>query len=165
MFKSKILLWSLFSVGIYAGDVRILFESSEQVMTGEDITLPSVTGKLHLANGLQMTFGGLVAMGDFYREKERARKWNCMTGGGCSSLAWWTLPGRFLAFACHFLTDYFSAGHIRVPRVELPEHVTPAIVGSLLSGLMHNKQGERWIAYGDGRSTPMNWLVLAPSDS
>lgn len=64
------------------------------------------------------------------------------------------------AFACHFLSDRFASGHIRVPRVELPEMVTPALSGSLLAGFMHieenayglhvhNKLGERWIVYGD----------------
>lgn len=65
------------------------------------------------------------------------------------------------AFACHFLTDRFSAGHIRVPRAELPQNVTPAVLGSLLVTFMHdeeskfglhvhNQRGDSWIAYGDG---------------
>lgn len=64
------------------------------------------------------------------------------------------------AFACHFLTDRFSAGHIRTPRVELPQHVTPAVVGALLAGIMHNEEnpsglhvynlrGDHWLAFGD----------------
>lgn len=64
------------------------------------------------------------------------------------------------AYACHFLTDRFSAGHIRTPRVELSEHTTPQTVGSLLSSYMHaeensqglhvhNGRGDRWVAYGD----------------
>lgn len=63
-------------------------------------------------------------------------------------------------FACHFLADRFSAGHLRTPRNELPEHVTPALVGALLSGYMHNEEsryglhvhnklGNQWVAYGD----------------
>lgn len=64
------------------------------------------------------------------------------------------------AFATHFLTDRFSAGHIRVPRHALSDNVTPATVGSLLAGYMHdeesqfglhvsNARGDHWIAYGD----------------
>ena len=64
------------------------------------------------------------------------------------------------AFACHFLTDRFAAGHIRTPRVELPEHVVPKITGALLLHYMHdeenthglhvhNTRGDRWVAYGD----------------
>lgn len=64
------------------------------------------------------------------------------------------------AFACHFLSDRFSAGHIRTPRIELSEHTTPEKVGSVLSSYMHaeenqrglhvhNARGDRWIAYGD----------------
>jgi hypothetical protein len=64
------------------------------------------------------------------------------------------------AFACHFLSDRFASGHIRVPREELPANVTPAVVGTLLAGIMHNEEspvgihvhntrGDRWIAYGD----------------
>lgn len=64
------------------------------------------------------------------------------------------------AFACHFLSDRFSSGHIRTPRVELSEQTTPQTVGSLLSSYMHaeensqglhvhNARGDRWTAYGD----------------
>jgi hypothetical protein len=64
------------------------------------------------------------------------------------------------AFATHFATDRFSAGHMRTPRIQLPNQVTPAIVGSILINYMHNEEsryglhvhnqlGEHWIAYGD----------------
>lgn len=64
------------------------------------------------------------------------------------------------AFACHFLTDRFAAGHIRTPRQELASRVTPSTVGTLLAGIMHNEEspvgihvhngrGDRWQAYGD----------------
>lgn len=64
------------------------------------------------------------------------------------------------AFACHFLSDRFSAGHMRTPRFELSNEVTPQLTGSLLSTFMHNEEnayglhvhnlrGDRWIAYGD----------------
>lgn len=64
------------------------------------------------------------------------------------------------AFASHFLSDRFSAGHIRVPRRELPDNVTPSLTGSLLAGYMHNEEdtyglhvhnvrGDNWIAFGD----------------
>lgn len=64
------------------------------------------------------------------------------------------------AFASHFLTDRFSAGHIRTPRVELPMQTIPGIVGAILANYMHgeensyglhvhNSRGDSWIAYGD----------------
>lgn len=64
------------------------------------------------------------------------------------------------AFASHFLSDRFSTGHIRTPRVELPAHTTPSVTGSLLSNYMHgedskyglhvrNEKNETWVAYGD----------------
>lgn len=64
------------------------------------------------------------------------------------------------AFACHFLTDRFASGHIRTPRNELPTHITPELVGSILGSYMHteenaaglhvhNLRGDHWIAYGD----------------
>jgi len=64
------------------------------------------------------------------------------------------------AFASHFLTDRFASGHIRTPRVELPERVSSSQIGSLLANYMHaeeslyglhvhNKNGDHWIAYGD----------------
>lgn len=66
------------------------------------------------------------------------------------------------AFACHFLTDLFSAGHLRTPRKELYDQVTPSVVGSLLSRCMHdedsknglkvhNARGDAWTCYGDKR--------------
>ncbi|OGT55995.1 MAG: hypothetical protein A3F14_03225 [Gammaproteobacteria bacterium RIFCSPHIGHO2_12_FULL_43_28] len=67
------------------------------------------------------------------------------------------------AYASHFLSDRFASGHIRTPRVELAEQVTPQDVGSLLANYMHdeessgglhvhNGRGEQWIAYGDTTS-------------
>jgi hypothetical protein len=63
-------------------------------------------------------------------------------------------------FACHFLSDRFSSGHMRTTRSELPANVKPKVVGSLLAVYMHkeenlyglhvhNLRGERWIAHGD----------------
>jgi hypothetical protein len=64
------------------------------------------------------------------------------------------------AFASHFLSDRFATGHIRTPRKELPDHVTPRDIGSLLVSAMHdeenklglhvhNLRGDHWVAYGD----------------
>lgn len=64
------------------------------------------------------------------------------------------------AFACHFYTDRFAAGHMRTPRLVLARHVKPAIVGALLANYMHNEEnpaglhmhnlnGDHWIAFGD----------------
>ncbi|NUT21851.1 MAG: hypothetical protein HOV77_21970 [Hamadaea sp.] len=66
------------------------------------------------------------------------------------------------AFADHFLTDLFSTGHLRVPRVELYENINDKIVAGNLSRTMHNEDsefglrirnqmGETWTAYGDKR--------------
>lgn len=72
------------------------------------------------------------------------------------------------AFADHFLTDLFSAGHMRAPRKELYDQVTTPVpgysgsLGSLLTRCMHdedsyhglnvsNKAGNSWLAYGDKR--------------
>jgi hypothetical protein len=62
------------------------------------------------------------------------------------------------AYACHFLTDSFSAGHIRVPRQILGDD------GYLAAKVQHDFDGrfglvvrngfdERWRAYGDGHLT------------
>ncbi len=64
------------------------------------------------------------------------------------------------AFACHFLTDSFAAGHMRTPRRALYD-VIGEDVGSYLSLLQHNEDGDEgltvtnelgqtWTAYGDG---------------
>jgi hypothetical protein len=66
------------------------------------------------------------------------------------------------SFADHFLTDLFSAGHLRVPRKQLARVVTPGEQGSLISRFMHdedskfglkvrNALGDEWHAYGDKR--------------
>jgi len=72
------------------------------------------------------------------------------------------------AFADHFMTDLFSAGHMRVPRKELYDMVlTPmpgfsGSLGSYLTRYMHNEDsfrglnvtnasGEAWVAFGDKR--------------
>lgn len=46
------------------------------------------------------------------------------------------------AFACHYLSDLFSAGHMRTPHWALYQHVSPAAVGSVLAIYMHNEDGE-----------------------
>lgn len=64
------------------------------------------------------------------------------------------------ALANHFLSDRFAAGHIRTPRVALPNNVTPSLVGTLLVTFMHdeentygfqvhNLRGNQWHCYGD----------------
>lgn len=63
------------------------------------------------------------------------------------------------AFADHFLTDSFTAGHIRVPRKELYQQ-SRHVVGGLRAKSMHdednkygiwvkNGQGKTWLAFGD----------------
>lgn len=64
------------------------------------------------------------------------------------------------AFAAHYLSDHFTAGHLRAPREELKNKVTPAVLGSLLANYMHqeenkygihvrNASGVQWVVYGD----------------
>jgi hypothetical protein len=66
------------------------------------------------------------------------------------------------AFSNHFLSDLFSAGHLRTPRRELTDRVTIPGLGSLLAWWMHdedskwglacqNRDGQRWKSYGDKR--------------
>lgn len=63
------------------------------------------------------------------------------------------------AFACHYLTDLFSSGHLRTPRKALH---TANRASDLCSRLMHdedcynglvvqNANGDSWTAYGDKR--------------
>ncbi len=65
------------------------------------------------------------------------------------------------AFACHYLSDLFSSGHLRTPRKELNDKVTPSALGALLSKYMHdeegrmglwvnNQRGDVWQLFGDG---------------
>ena len=74
------------------------------------------------------------------------------------------------AFASHFLSDHFAAGHLRTPRANLKQKVTPAVLGSLLANYMHDEEnkygihvnnalGEQWIVYGDfSYFNPLNQL-------
>lgn len=66
------------------------------------------------------------------------------------------------AFACHFLTDLFSSGHLRVPRVPLYYKSGDAVLNGRLVRAMHdedsyhgltvqNASGETWKAFGDKR--------------
>ncbi|WP_051366977.1 hypothetical protein [Hamadaea tsunoensis] len=66
------------------------------------------------------------------------------------------------AFADHFLTDLFSTGHLRVPRVELYDTIDDKLVAGKLARTMHNEdskfglqvrdhKGAQWVAYGDKR--------------
>jgi len=257
------------------------FASAEHVFFGDKVKLPTTNPgqpfiKLHLPNGLNLTYGEILSFGDFYgvvdypisqgkTEQERRDrfiaafnsfsetptiiseatqilavihdeqkmveealkkgepteelykklghdndiKFNCITGGYCDPKTWFLPPwGRYLslanddfdhfgenawvtyktghelaleqavlahethdlkklelayalnAFACHFLSDRFASGHIRTPRQELTDHVTPGTIGSLLASFMHeeenfnglrvhNVRGDQWIAYGD----------------
>ena len=63
-------------------------------------------------------------------------------------------------FACHFLSDIFASGHMRIPRAQLRNNIKTATVGSLLAHYMHEEEnslglhvrnaiGNTWIAYGD----------------
>jgi hypothetical protein len=81
------------------------------------------------------------------------------------------------AFADHFLTDLFSSGHMRTPRKEMYDEVTPSAIGSLLSRFMHdedsayglvvtNARGQTWHDYGDKRlRDPANAQGLAIAES
>ncbi len=74
------------------------------------------------------------------------------------------------AFATHYLSDHFAAGHLRTPRGELKNKVSPAVLGSLLANYMHNEEnkygihvhnalGDQWIVYGDfSYFNPLNQL-------
>jgi hypothetical protein len=65
------------------------------------------------------------------------------------------------AFATHFLTDCFSAGHVRTPRLELHDQVFISWLGDYLSHFQHSEDGEhglwvrnplgrKWKLFGDG---------------
>jgi hypothetical protein len=65
------------------------------------------------------------------------------------------------AFACHFLTDSFAAGHERTPRKEFNERAETATLGAALSSFQHDEENRLgllvttranatvWTSYGD----------------
>ncbi|CAO3425154.1 Phosphatidylcholine-hydrolyzing phospholipase C (EC 3.1.4.3) [Azospirillum doebereinerae] len=80
-------------------------------------------------------------------------------GGGRAALE---LAYAMNAFADHYLSDLFSGGHLRTPRKQLYDTVTPSDIGSLLSRYMHDEDCKfglnvtsaaefSWRAYGDKR--------------
>ncbi|MGB8843345.1 MAG: hypothetical protein WCC64_19995 [Aliidongia sp.] len=84
-------------------------------------------------------------------------------GGGRGALE---LAYAMNAFADHFLSDLFSAGHMRTPRKQLADHISAlglgSYVSSFLSRVMHDEDSkfglnvtnghhEIWRAYGDKR--------------
>lgn len=273
-----ILSFTLSSISL-AGPLT--FDGAEHMDLGNQVNIkfenadpPQTKYQFHFANGLTLTYGELIAFGDYYgivnapiskgttvterkmrflnafnalaineeaaneakqilavlhEEKkivdeaiahgedpeqaskalamENTKQLNCITGGGCGE-TWFLQPGRYLqlaredydhfghnawasyqvghelaleyaltarknndkkllelayainAFACHFLSDRFAAGHLRTPRVKLPQSVTPELTGTLLAGFMHieenayglhvsNQRGDHWIVYGD----------------
>lgn len=284
--------WGLCSSSISYADSSAGFALSEHWAIGQQVALrfkvdqaPEAALPLHLKNGLTLTFGDIISLGDLYgvlgkpishgldqQEKqarfkdafktfaksfaavgevreltsvikmeireieagiergetaediykrvgnEIGRQVNCITGGGCTSHGWWLYPGRYLllalenydhfspnnisvyknghqvalqqalkakktgkrsdlelayameAFAAHYLSDHFAAGHLRTPRGDLKNKVTPAVLGSLLSNYMHNEEnkyglhvhnalGDQWIIYGDfSYFNPLNQL-------
>lgn len=86
---------------------------------------------------------------------------------GKADLAWGTNAG-----ADHFLTDAFSAGHIRTPRAALMGGGITGMSGDIDAGVLHNldnkfgvdvvnARGDKWTAYGDKMlSEPPNALGL-----
>ncbi|XP_028411157.1 uncharacterized protein LOC114533763 [Dendronephthya gigantea] len=157
-------------------------------MIDEDHKAIKSGGKLHTdaewdkatggfwAGGLPVKFGGMLSLAtknfDHFqpqatqaylaghelavlKAREAAKDSNAVTKKGKLMEAY-----ALDAFAAHFLTDSFSAGHIRTPRVELHNKVIIQNIGDYLSKFMHdedckyglrvkNKKGKEWISYGD----------------
>lgn len=76
----------------------------------------------------------------------------------------WNLAKLQSAFADHFLTDSFSAGHMRVPRQEITDYFSALGISEIRSGYMAkilhdydnqhginvmNDRGDHWTAFGD----------------
>ncbi len=169
IFSLSFLLWT----SAFAANDHATFVPSEHVTIGNNIKLyfnASDQGRMdytfQLPNGLIVSYGDLIALGDFYEivdqpiaygktdaerksrfltafnsvaqstsaaseanqilavihdekkiiedalqngekvesvykrmSNENNRKYNCITGGGCSSSAWWVQPGRYLSLA------------------------------------------------------------------
>lgn len=60
------------------------------------------------------------------------------------------------AFACHFLTDLFSAGHLRTPRKTLHTN-NPA--ADLCSRLMHDEDSYNGLVVQDNSANPTSWIA------
>ncbi|CAL7960613.1 hypothetical protein GAMM_170025 [Gammaproteobacteria bacterium] len=65
-------------------------------------------------------------------------------------------------YACHFLSDRFAAGHMRVPFKKMRDILPTNVLALLLINKQHdednahglevtNKRGDKWTAYGDKR--------------
>lgn len=60
------------------------------------------------------------------------------------------------AFACHFLTDLFSAGHLRTPRKTLHTN-NPA--ADLCSRFMHDEDSYNGLVVQDNSANPTSWIA------
>jgi len=64
------------------------------------------------------------------------------------------------AFALHFFSDAFAAGHMRTPRLAMRKHIDVVGISDLLGSYMHdeenrlglnvtNDRGDQWVSFGD----------------
>ena len=103
---------------------------------------------------------------------------NCTTSNSDWARYWFTRALISEAFAGHFLTDMFSAGHARVPRYAFLHEILKDKEGDahLLSGLLHDHDGRKglfmkndlghlWYAYGDAMLLDHSAVVNADHPS
>jgi len=62
------------------------------------------------------------------------------------------------AFSSHYLSDGFSSGHMRTPRVLLFNMINPSFIGTFLAVYMHNEDCENGLHVSNQRGD--NWLAL-----
>jgi hypothetical protein len=84
----------------------------------------------------------------------QAREWNRIESDKADNL--WRQALFTNAFADHFLTDAFAAGHIRIPRREIrywaqAQHYPDKLAG-VLSKLLHDQDGHLTTFHGAGHS-------------
>jgi hypothetical protein len=112
-----------------------------------------------------------VAQWDYASHHERAMELAYEAGREADSEKW-KHAFEVEGMGAHFLTDLFSAGHVRTPRIELAHVCSPGRpysdrdisgdlrIAAMLAGLMHNEDGNlgvlltgvgdgSWTAYGD----------------
>jgi hypothetical protein len=154
--------------GVYAG----MTTSRGHVVPDEDRAYDEATGGTFFRNGryLNLTVTnldhfGVDAMACYNAGHILAQQTAVNAQGSQDPNTALMVAYAINAFADHFLTDLFAAGHMRTPRRKLFEsastYVMQVAAGVCSKGMhdednkfglwVENARGDRWVAYGDAR--------------
>jgi hypothetical protein len=154
--------------GVYAG----MTTSSGHVVPDEDRAFDEATGGTAYKNGRYLNLSvtnldhfGVDAMACYNAGHILAQQSAINAKGSQDPNTDLMVAYAINAFADHFLTDLFAAGHMRTPRRKLYEsasnYLTQVAAGVCAKGMhdednkfglwVENERRDKWVAYGDAR--------------